>query len=91
MIKAIADKLIPGIPEKTRVSLLQQTRDDDVDADTLSIETVSDGLERNVLEEVVERATSRHEVEKEIRGTRQKVRRQPKATLTQEDSVIKRS
>lgn len=68
LIKAIAEKLIPGVPEKTRVSLLQQTRDEDVETDALSIESAPDGPGRTVLEEVIERATSRHEVEKEIRG-----------------------
>ena len=56
------------MPEKTRVSLLQQTRDDDTDANAPSAEDAPDGPGRTVLEEVVERATARHEVEQEIRG-----------------------
>lgn len=67
-MKAIAEKLIPGVPEKTRVSILQQTRDGDVNADTDKMEGASDGAGRTVFEEVVERATAKHEVEQEIRG-----------------------
>ncbi|SPO06013.1 related to positive effector protein GCN20 [Cephalotrichum gorgonifer] len=68
LIKAIVDKLIPGIPEKTRVSILQQTRDDGLNADTIAIETAADGPGRTVFEEVVERATAKHELEQEIRA-----------------------
>lgn len=50
------------------MSALQQTRDEDLDADSLSTESAPNGSERTVLEDVIERATSRHEVEKEIQG-----------------------
>ncbi|KAI0132118.1 ABC transporter [Xylariales sp. AK1849] len=69
LLKAIAEKLIPGIPEETRVVILQQTNIGEADSDD-PVETYSlpakteQGL--NVLEEVIERATARHEVQKEI-------------------------
>lgn len=50
------------------MSLLQQTREEDADADTHTIETAPSGPGRTVLDEVVERATARQEAEQEIRG-----------------------
>lgn len=69
LIRAIAEKLIPGVPEKTRVSILQQTRDEDVSADAVAVERAADAPPgRTVFDEVVERATAKQEVEQEIRG-----------------------
>lgn len=65
-MKAIAEKLIPGVSEKTRVAILQQTREEDVDANAGS--EPADGPGRTVFEDVVEAATARQEVEQEIRG-----------------------
>lgn len=67
MLKAIAEKLIPGIQEQTRIAILQQTDARNVDADVSPRnDTVSPGPGRTVLEEVIERATSKDELEKEI-------------------------
>ena len=65
-MKAIAEKLIPGVSEKTRVAILQQTREDDFDADGGS--KPAGGPGRTVFEDVIEAATARQEVEQEIRG-----------------------
>ncbi|KAI1855858.1 hypothetical protein JX265_012121 [Neoarthrinium moseri] len=69
LLKAIAEKLIPGIPEETRVVLLQQTNITDENLSdakdySRSSNTGSSGL--SVLEEVIERATARQEVQREI-------------------------
>jgi hypothetical protein len=69
LLKAIAEKLIPGIPEETRVAILQQT-----DASNNATETrESGGANSNsdgpgVLEDVIERATARQALQKEIDG-----------------------
>ncbi|KAI9645336.1 hypothetical protein NHQ30_006072 [Ciborinia camelliae] len=55
LLKAIAEKLIPGIPIQTRISILQQT-----DAGERG------GSELSVLEEVIDKATSRSEIQHEI-------------------------
>lgn len=72
LLRAIAEKLIPGIPEQTRVAILQQTNAKDVNTDVMAMEAVSSGEEaskgRSVLEEVIEKATARFEAEQEIRG-----------------------
>ena len=72
LLRAIAEKLIPGIPEQTRVAILQQTNAQDANTDVLAAEAVpgTDGASggRSVLEEVIEKATARFEVEQEIRG-----------------------
>ncbi|ROT40580.1 ABC transporter [Sodiomyces alkalinus F11] len=76
-LKAIAEKLIPGIPEETRISILQQTNAQIPDTDHFSSDAASlqdrtepQAPERhgNVLEEVIEKATARSDVEQEIRA-----------------------
>ncbi|KAK5633207.1 hypothetical protein RRF57_008921 [Xylaria bambusicola] len=71
LLKAIAQKLIPGIPEETRVVILQQTDagdvNTDVDPDQLASHPSAAG-NRSVLEEVIERATARHEAQRELDG-----------------------
>jgi hypothetical protein len=67
LLKAIAEKLIPGIPENTRIAILQQTRVDDQDGSPEPKE--KSGTASTVLQEVVERATAKLAVEKEINGT----------------------
>lgn len=69
LLKAIAEKLIPGIPEETRVAILQQTEVDGSKAE----ETLPDisssqtkNADRPVIEEVIERATEMSEVQKHI-------------------------
>ncbi|KAI0815599.1 ABC transporter [Xylaria sp. FL0064] len=66
LLKAIAQKLIPGIPEETRIVILQQTDAGDAEAETDLKQTVSRSSDRSVLEEVIERATARHEAQREI-------------------------
>ncbi|CAN8102874.1 unnamed protein product [Discula destructiva] len=72
LLKAIAERLIPGVPEETRIAILQQTDAGEPDAgepdagDGPPKETVLSGMGRTVLEEVMERATSKDELEKEI-------------------------
>lgn len=72
LLKAIAEKLIPGIPEETRVSLLQQTNVSDADSDTRPGDGVADTGEssrgHSVLEHVIEQATAKSDVEQEITG-----------------------
>lgn len=71
LLKAIAEKLIPGIPEETRISILQQTDAQDTNTDMLPQEgssTSAAGSQgRTVLEEVIERATARSDVEQDLR------------------------
>jgi hypothetical protein len=73
ILKAVAEKLIPGIPIQTRISILQQTASDGSDpvADaTAAIQGlgVGEGNQFSVLEEVIDRATSRNEIQREIDG-----------------------
>ncbi|KAF3067024.1 ABC transporter F family member 4 [Daldinia childiae] len=66
LLKAVAEKLIPGIPEETRITILQQTDVGDANADEGPISTPSEGEGPAVLEDVIERATAKQEVQKEI-------------------------
>ncbi|KAK8042713.1 ABC transporter ATP-binding protein YheS [Apiospora phragmitis] len=69
LLKAIAEKLIPGIPEETRIAILQQTEVSDAKADGILPSTSSSQLNRGdrlVIEEVIEIATARSEVQTEI-------------------------
>lgn len=69
LLKAIAEKLIPGIPEETRVTILQQTEDGDSEVEGI-LPDISSPRTKNeddsVIEEVIERATARSGVQKEI-------------------------
>lgn len=56
LLKAIAEKLIPGIPEETRIAILQQTDSEHIVAATRN----------TVLEEVIEKATSKDVVDHEV-------------------------
>jgi len=72
-LKAIAEKLIPGIPVQTRISILQQTSTSDErsgEANGGSSGTLStdDAGKLSVLETVIDRATSRNEIQHEIDG-----------------------
>ncbi|TGO89148.1 hypothetical protein BPOR_0123g00190 [Botrytis porri] len=68
LLKAIAEKLIPGIPVQTRISILQQTDADSKDAgdeeDSESRE--KGGSKLSVLAEVIDRVTSRSEIQHEV-------------------------
>lgn len=66
LLKAIAQKLIPGIPEGSRIAILQQTKLTETDEDDKTKrENSGKGA---VLQEVIERATARSLVEQEIKG-----------------------
>ncbi|PHH82483.1 hypothetical protein CDD82_5819 [Ophiocordyceps australis] len=62
LLKAIADKLIPGIPEETRVTILQQTRLTDEAHDAGSEQQA----QMSVVQQVIDRATARDTMEQEI-------------------------
>ncbi|CAK7267974.1 hypothetical protein SEPCBS119000_002822 [Sporothrix epigloea] len=62
ILRAIADKLIPGIPEEVRIAILQQTNDGVGGAD----DAHAAANRRTVLQEVIERATAKDELEQEI-------------------------
>ncbi|KJK80332.1 hypothetical protein H634G_04571 [Metarhizium anisopliae BRIP 53293] len=66
LLRAIADKLIPGIPEGTRIAILQQTKLTDDDGDENSRQARK--AEASVLQEVIDRATARDTIEQEIKG-----------------------
>ncbi|KAK1988902.1 ABC transporter [Colletotrichum cereale] len=72
LLKAIAEKLIPGIPETTRISLLQQTNVTDANSDLPPSDRPADagepGQDRGVLEHVIEQATAKSDAEQEIRA-----------------------
>ncbi|KAK5998590.1 ATP-binding cassette sub-family F member 3 [Cladobotryum mycophilum] len=65
LLKAIAEKLIPGIPEESKIAILQQTKLTTEEGDEKA--KGKDGKEPSVLQEVIERATARSTVEQEIR------------------------
>ena len=59
------------VPEETRVVILQQTDTQDVNTDEdpkKIIPQPSTTNDRSVLEEVIERATARHEAQQELEG-----------------------
>ncbi|KAE9362680.1 P-loop containing nucleoside triphosphate hydrolase protein [Stipitochalara longipes BDJ] len=71
ILKAVAEKLIPGIPIQTRISILQQTASDGSDpvseaTSVLQNLDVGSSNQFSVLEEVIDRATSRNEIQREI-------------------------
>ena len=73
ILKAIAEKLIPGMPIPTRISILQQTASDgSTEPESPSPSTIppvpSSERQFSVLEEVIDRATSRNEIQHEIDG-----------------------
>ncbi|KAF7560622.1 hypothetical protein G7046_g3545 [Stylonectria norvegica] len=72
LLKAISEKLIPGIPEGTRIAILQQTEVYDAISGTEASSENLKGL--SVLEAVIERATSRLDIEQEAAGRRSRNR-----------------
>jgi hypothetical protein len=66
LLKAIAEKLIPGIPEDTRIAILQQTKLTDEESGEKP-ETADNG-EASVLEQVIEKATAKHAIEQDIKS-----------------------
>ncbi|KAB5572558.1 ABC transporter [Coniochaeta sp. 2T2.1] len=72
LLRAIAERLIPGIPEETRISILQQTNagaasDDDDNGQRDGSVKKTDSSGPTVLEDVIDKATSRSELEQEIK------------------------
>ncbi|KAL5090596.1 hypothetical protein Trisim1_004221 [Trichoderma cf. simile WF8] len=65
LLKAIAQKLIPGIQEGSRIAILQQTKLTESDEDDKT-KTEKSG-QGTVLQEVIERATARSLIEQEIK------------------------
>ncbi|KAF4452641.1 hypothetical protein F53441_4543 [Fusarium austroafricanum] len=65
LLKAIAEKLIPGIPEETRIAILQQTRLTDKKSEQKPETSNTDGA--SVLEQVIEKATAKHAIEQDIK------------------------
>ncbi|OAQ69065.1 ABC transporter [Pochonia chlamydosporia 170] len=66
LLRAIADKLIPGIPEGTRIAILQQTKLTEDDGDEKPGDKGKS--EASVLQEVIDRATARDAIEQEIKA-----------------------
>lgn len=66
LLRAIAEKLIPGIPEKTRISILQQTSAGDANTDDSQLGSSATGDGPAVLEDVIDKATAKSELEREI-------------------------
>ncbi|XWW95443.1 hypothetical protein V2A60_003402 [Cordyceps javanica] len=62
LLKAIAEKLIPGIPEDSRIAILQQTKLNDGESQAPE----KSATQMNTRQEVIERATSRSAVEQDI-------------------------
>lgn len=70
LLKAVAEKLIPGIPIETRISILQQTSVNEASNADGSEPKVSSSTEHlSVFETVIDRATSRNEIQHEIDGS----------------------
>ncbi|KAK4080358.1 hypothetical protein Trihar35433_1463 [Trichoderma harzianum] len=65
LLKAIAQKLIPGIQEGSRIAILQQTKLTESDEDDKTRSEKSG--QGTVLQEVIERATARSLIEQEIK------------------------
>jgi len=67
ILRAVAEKLIPGIPIQTRIAILQQTSSSEQSGVDLSA-PVESSRQLSVLETVIDRATSRNEIQNEIDG-----------------------
>ncbi|KAF4343099.1 positive effector GCN20 [Fusarium beomiforme] len=69
LLKAIAERLIPGIPEDTRIALLQQTRlTDEKNEDNPDARSSN---KSSVLEQVIEKAMSKYAIEQDIKDLTQ--------------------
>ena len=70
----MAEKLIPGIPIPTRISILQQTSTEAAPSASTAGETsqaksaVNLASQLSVVAEVIDRATSRNDIQREIDG-----------------------
>lgn len=70
ILRAVAEKLVPGIPRGTRIAILQQNilsndKRDDI-ATTESYNAGGSPNPRSVIEDVVDRAVSRDHIQREI-------------------------
>ncbi|KAK1752164.1 P-loop containing nucleoside triphosphate hydrolase protein [Echria macrotheca] len=68
ILRAIAEKLIPGIPEKTRIAILQQTNGGEVDVTEAPLGVPKAAEGPSVLDHVIDKATAKSELEREING-----------------------
>jgi hypothetical protein len=70
ILKAVAEKLIPGIPIQTRISILQQTSEIESNTGSAGGESEPEPFlgQFSVLETVIDRAISRNEIQYEING-----------------------
>ncbi|KAI7789139.1 ABC transporter [Diaporthe eres] len=67
LLRAIGERLIPGIPEQTRIAMLQQTEADGSNADfSPGNNAATSGSGNTVLQEVIDKATAKDELEREI-------------------------
>lgn len=67
LLRAIGEKLIPGIPEQTRIAMLQQTDAEDFNADfSPENDAASSGSGNTVIQRVIDKATAKDELEREI-------------------------
>jgi len=70
ILKAIAQKLIPGTPIPARISILQQTSDNGSDTGVgdvqLTHEPTTATSQASVLEDVIDQASSRNNTQEEI-------------------------
>uniref|UniRef100_A0A8H7TVM1 ABC transporter domain-containing protein n=1 Tax=Bionectria ochroleuca TaxID=29856 RepID=A0A8H7TVM1_BIOOC len=66
LLKAIAEKLIPGIPEETRIAALQQTK---ITGDGESLKSADQAQpDLTVLQQVVEKTISKDSIEQDIKA-----------------------
>lgn len=67
LLRAIGEKLIPGIPEQTRIAMLQQTDTENSNADfSPGNDAAASDPGNSVLQEVIDKATAKDELEREI-------------------------
>jgi ATPase subunit of ABC transporter with duplicated ATPase domains len=67
LLRAIGERLIPGIPEQTRIAMLQQTDAEDLNADLSPEDNAANPRSGNtVLQEVIGKATAKDELEREM-------------------------
>lgn len=74
LLRAMAEKLIPGLPESLNIAILQQTDDDDTVGEltgSTATMTVSDDtakkVSKTVLQQVMQSDTARNDVTRKIK------------------------
>ena len=71
LLRAIATKIIPGLPESIRIAILQQTASDDDDASNVPLDPcvgTDDPMKRNPLQYILESDTARNDIQAELNG-----------------------